>query len=287
MLPFRLHLSCPMASIQQAVRESASSSTVAPADNVASVCAVAILAMMISNTLHEGIGHALTALLTVSPSGVLSTVAWNSAYDSKLVDAGGTIVNLVAAAVFWLLLRGARQSSAATRLFLLLACAFNLFAGTGYFLFSGLTNFGDWAAVIAGLQPPALWRALLVLGGILGYWAALVVAGTSLVRYVGIPRTERSRITRLMLAAYLSAVAIACLGGALNPEGIQLVFVSALPATAGAGSGLLYMQFYARKNVQPAVNVEPINRSFAWIAVSAACALPYIFLLGRGMTLTR
>jgi hypothetical protein len=68
---------------------------------------------------------------------------------------------------------------------------------------------------------------------------------------------------------------------------MRLVFVSALPATAGAGSGLLYMQFYARRNVKPAGNVEPINRSFAWVAVSVACAVPYIFVLGRGITLTR
>lgn len=252
------------------------------------VCAVGALAMMISTTLHEGVGHALTALLTVSPSGVLSTVAWSSAYDSKLVDAGGTIVNLIAAAVFWMLLRSAQRASAATRMFLLLTCAFNLFAGTGYFLFSGVTNFGDWAAVIAGLQPHALWRAVLIVAGALGYWGALVVAGTSLFRYVGFERgTDRRRVSHLMLMAYLNAVLISCLGGALNPLGIEYVFFSALPATAGAGSGLLYMQYYARKNVRPAVPVEPINRSFVWIGVAAACALLFIFVLGRGIQLAR
>jgi hypothetical protein len=260
----------------------------AATDSLPTVCAVSALAMMISTTLHEGVGHALTALLTVSPSGVLSTVAWNSAYDSKLVDAGGTIVNLIAAAFFWLLLRNAGRFSAATRLFLLLACAFNLFAGTGYFVFSGLTNFGDWAAVIQGLHPPVLWRAALIVAGVLGYWGALVVAGTSLFRYVGFHRrADRRRISHLMLVAYLNAVLIACLGGALNPMGIEYVFLSALPATAGAGSGLLYMQYYARKNVEPAVGVEPINRSFAWIGVSAVCAALFIFVLGRGITLTR
>jgi hypothetical protein len=276
-----------MASTQPAVHEPGAAVVRAAGDSVMTVCAVAVLAMMISTMLHEGIGHALTALLTVAHSGVLSTVAWNSSHDSKLVDAGGTIVNLIAAAAFWLLLRGAVRTSAATRLLLLLGCAFNLFAGTGYFLFSGVTNFGDWAAVIQGLQPHVLWRVLLVVGGVLGYWGALVVAGSSLIRYVGLPRSQRGRILRITLAAYLSAVVLACIAASFNPEGIRLVIVSALPATAGAGSGLLYMQFYARRNVQPAVNVEPINRSFPWIAVSAACAIPYIFVLGRGITLTR
>lgn len=264
--------------------------TVTPAalDSLPTVCAVSALAMMLSTTLHEGVGHALIALLTVAPRGVLSTVAWSSSYDSKLVDVGGTVVNLIAAAVFWLLLRSARNSSAATRLFLLLACAFNLFAGTGYFLFSGLTNFGDWAAVIQDLHPHALWRVVLVTAGVFGYWGALVVAGTSLFRYVGFHcRADRRRISHLMLIAYLNAVLIACLGGALNPLGIEYVFFSALPATAGAGSGLLYMQYYARKSVEPAGSVQSIDRSFAWIGASAACALLFIFVLGRGITLTR
>lgn len=257
-------------------------------DSLVTVCAVSALAMILSTMLHEGVGHAVTALLTVSPNGVLSTVAWTSEYDSKLVDAGGTIVNLIAAAVFWILLRSAPLSSAATRLFLLLACAFNLFAGTGYFLFSGLTNFGDWAAVIHDLQPFVLWRVALIVAGVLGYWGALVVAGTSLFRYVGFQRgADRRRISHLMMVAYLNAVLIACVGGALNPLGIQYVFFSALPATAGAGSGLLYMQYYARKNAAPALRVEPINRSFAWIGVSAACALLFIFVLGRGVMLSR
>ena len=34
----------------------------------------------------------------------------------------------------------------------------NLFTGTGYFFFSGVANFGDWAAVIHGLQPYWAWR---------------------------------------------------------------------------------------------------------------------------------
>lgn len=287
MRSFRPHDIGSMAFIQPAVHEPAAAAVTAQTDSLATVCAVAILAMMISDVVHEGIGHGLTALLTVSPSGVLSTVAWNSAYNSKLVDAGGTIANLIAAAILWLLLRSARRASPATRLFLLLTCAFDLFAGTGYFLFSGVSNFGDWADVIQGLRPHGLWRVLLVVGGALAFWVALVIAGSALIRSVGIPRSERRRIGRLMLVAYLSAVAIACIGGALNPEGIQYVFRSSLPATAGAGSGLLYMQYYARRNIRPATNVEPINRSYAWIGVTAACVLPYILVLGRGITLTR
>jgi hypothetical protein len=127
-------------------------------DDWATVCAISILAGMIADVLHEGVGHALVALLTVARSGTLTTVAWSSAYDSKLVAAGGTLVNLASAGVFWLLLRKSREGSVHVRLFLLLCCAFNLFDGTGYFFFSGVSNFGDWAVVIAGMKPHVFWR---------------------------------------------------------------------------------------------------------------------------------
>src|SRR5215469_10204475 len=128
------------------------------ADDILSICAISIVAGILTNVLHEGVGHGLTALLTGAKSGVLSTVAWSSAFDSRLVEAGGTLANLAAGLVFWLALRSAKNASSRLRFFLLIGLAFNLFDGTGYFLFSGFTNFGDWAVVIAGLPGHWLWQ---------------------------------------------------------------------------------------------------------------------------------
>jgi hypothetical protein len=46
--------------------------------DVATVCAVNLLAAILTNVLHEGVGHAATALLTGTKSGLLTTVAWSS-----------------------------------------------------------------------------------------------------------------------------------------------------------------------------------------------------------------
>src|SRR5579862_667171 len=75
------------------------------ADDVLTICAISIVAGIVANVLHEGVGHGLTALLTGAKSGVLTTVAWSSASDTRLVAAGGTLVNLSASLVFWLALR--------------------------------------------------------------------------------------------------------------------------------------------------------------------------------------
>jgi hypothetical protein len=233
------------------------------------------------------VGHGITALLTGANSGLLTTVAWSSAFDSRLVEAGGTLVNLAAALVFWIALRSAKHASMPTRYFLLITCAFNLFTGTGYFFFSGVTNFGDWAAVISGLPLHRLWRAVLVVVGACSYYAAVLVVDIGVVRYVGIPRYQQRRLRKLTMVPYLSAILLASVAGLLNPLGIQLLWQSALPATAGGQSGLLWLQYYIPRQTEPKRSPGQLTRSYRWIGVAAVMGVAYVFVLGRGVTLHR
>src|SRR5215469_10465523 len=179
------------------------------ADDVLTICSISIVASILTNVLHEGVGHGLIALLTGAKSGVLTTVAWSSAFDSRLVEAGGTLANLATALVLWLALCALKSASTQLRYFLLIACAFNLFTGTGYFLFSGVTDFGDWAMVIRGIRPQWLWRALLVILGACSYYAAVPAVGIGLVRYVGILREQQRRLRKLTIVPYFSSVLMA------------------------------------------------------------------------------
>lgn len=256
-------------------------------DDVPTVCAISILAGIVANVLHEGLGHAATALLTGAKSGVLSTVAWSSDFDSRLVAAGGTLVNLVAALVFWMALRSARHASVRVRFFLLTNLAFNLFDGTGYFFFSGVTDFGDWAAVVAGLPAHWLWRALLVAAGAAAYCSAVVVVGSGLVRYVGVPRDETHRLRKITLLPYFTSVFLASVGGLLNPMGIRLLWQSALPATAGGHSGLLWLTYYIPRGTVPVRPSDGMDRNYGWISAALALSAAFLFVLGRGITLGR
>ncbi|MFZ0859384.1 MAG: hypothetical protein WCA27_25705 [Candidatus Sulfotelmatobacter sp.] len=255
------------------------------ADDTLTICAISILAGILTNVLHEGVGHGITALLIGANSGLLTTVAWSSAFDSRLVEAGGTLVNLAAALVFWIALRSAKHASMPTRYFLLITCAFNLFTGTGYFFFSGVTNFGDWAAVISGLYLHWLWRALLVVVGACSYYAAVLVVGIGVVRYVGIPRHQQGRLRKLTMVPYLSAILLASVAGLLNPLGMQLLWQSALPATAGGQSGLLWLQYYIPRQTEPKRSPGQLAQSYVWIGVAAVMGVAYVVVLGRGVTL--
>ncbi len=262
--------------------------TVSPTNDYAlTVCAISLLSAMLANVLHEGLGHGAVALMSGVQSGVLTTVAWSSAFDSRLVAAGGTLANLAAGIVFWIILRSAKRSSVHLRFFLLTSVDFNLLAGTGYFFFSGVTNFGDWAVVIADLHAHWLWRTLLVVIGVASYYVAISVVGTGLVRYVGVPRTEPRRLRKLTFIPYFSAVFLLCAGGLLNPIGIQLVWQSALPGAAGADCGLLWLRYYIPKTTVPEVGSDGIGRNYVWIIMAAILSLVFILVLGRGVTLHR
>jgi len=259
----------------------------AESDDLLTVSAIAALAAILASLLHEGVGHAAIALATGAKSGVLTAVAWSSEFDSRLVSAGGTLVNLAAAAVFWLALRLFPRLSLNARYFLLISMAFNLFDGTGYFFFSGVSNFGDWAAVIQGLEPYWLWRLLLVLVGIGTYFAAVIVVGRSFVGDLGIPRADGRRIQRLAIIPYVVAIVVVGLAGLLNPISIRLVWLSALPATAGAHSGLLWFRHYIPRGTTPMHEPAAIARNYRWTTASAVSTLAFVVVLGRGVSLTR
>ena len=264
-----------------------SSALVHARDDTLTVCAVSLLAGILANLLHEGVGHAATALLTGTRSGVLTTVAWSSDVDSRLVAAGGTLANFAAALVLWFVLYSATSAPVRWRFFLLSSFAFNLLDGTGYFLFSGLTDFGDWAVVIAGLHPHWLWRVVLVVAGIVSYYASAVVVGIGLVRYVGVPKNDFRRLKKLTFLPYFSSILLLSAGGLLNPMGIPLMWQSALPASAGGHSGLLWLMYTIPGGTLPERPSDLIHRAYAWIATAAALTVVFVFVLGRGITLHR
>lgn len=259
----------------------------ATTDDGLTIVAITIVSEICSALLHEGVGHGLTALLTGANSGLLTTLAWSSVFDSRLVEAGGTLVNLAAALVLWLALRMARSASLPARYFLLLTCAFNLFTGTGYFLFSGMTDFGDWAAVIRDLHPHFAWRIALVVLGAASYYAAARIIGIGLVRYVGIPRNSQKRLRKLTLVPYFASVGLSVIAGVLNPIGIGLVFLSALPATAGGHSGLLWLQYQISGSTTPKQPAESLNRNYSWVIAAVVLGLLFVVVLGRGINLHR
>jgi hypothetical protein len=256
-------------------------------DDRLTLIAISALACILQDVLHEGLGHGVTAWLSGARTITISTVALQCDLDTRWISANGTLVNLLFAAIFWLLLQRPRRYRPATRYFLVLAMAGNLFTGTGYFLFSGVSNFGDWAAVIRGLQPHWMWQLGLVALGVATYYGSMLIVGAQLKPFRAKDEGTR-RLRGLCWTPYFTDGILAGLGGLLNPAGLFYVIASALPSTLGANAGLLSLPSMMRRwSAGEEEPVGPIGRSSAWITVGAMASLTFIFVLGRGLTWSR
>ena len=256
-------------------------------DDRLTMIAISALACILQDVLHEGLGHGVTAWLSGAHRVTMSTVALSCDIDTRLISANGTIVNLLFGAIFWLLLHRPQHYRPATRYFLVLAMTGNLFTGTGYLFFSGVTNFGDWAAVIRGLQPHWIWQLALVALGVVSYYASMLVVAAKLKPFRAADERSR-RLRALCWTPYFTDGILAGLGGLLNPLGLFYVIASALPSTLGANAGLLSLPSMMRKsNWSEEEQVGPMPRSRGWIATGVIASLVFIFVLGRGITWSR
>jgi hypothetical protein len=272
-------------SISSHADEASSSDAPPVSDDKLTIVAISALACILQDLLHEGLGHGVTAWLSGAHQLTISTVALQSDISSRWIAANGTLVNLLFGAIFWMLLRRPKRYAPATFYFLLIAMAGNLFSGTGYFFFSGVVNFGDWAAVIHGLDHYWLWRVGLIVLGAATYYASMMLVASRLNEFRGMTTGRRTR--GLAWTPYITDGILAGVAGLLNPAGLFYVVASALPSTLGANAGLWSLPGMVRMWPPREEPIEPIRRSTAWVAAGVVGSLLFIFVLGRGITWSR
>jgi hypothetical protein len=252
------------------------------------IAAIAVSATVITDFIHEGLGHGGMCVATGAQALVLSTVHFECSADTRLVAAGGTLANLIFGAVFWGAARAAKRS-APWRYFFWLLMAFNLFDAGGYFLFSGIGNFGDWAVVVAGWQPAWAWRVGLIALGTVTYFLLFVPLCLRELRpFMGKDAEIRVRRARLLtVVPYLTSGVLSCAAGALNPVGPLLILVSAAAASFGGHSGMAWMWTLLQGSRIPRSELQmpEIERSRAWIVAAAVLGILFIAGLGPGVKL--
>jgi hypothetical protein len=255
-------------------------------DDWFTLAAISTLAYIVQDVAHEGVGHGVVARLSGAHRLTISTVALQSDIGTRWISAGGTLVNLLLAILFWFALQALPSARPAFRYFLVLNLAAALFTGTGYFFFSGVSDFGDWAAVITGMQPHWLWRCGLILLGAASYYASVLVVAREFQffhRDLG-----GSRLRRLTWTPYCAEAVLAVLAGLLNPAGFFYVITAAVPSTMGANAGFVGLPFVMQgwSTGQPAP-LPIIRRSVPWILAGASASALFIFVLGPGITWSR
>ena len=250
------------------------------------IAAIGVIAYILGNILHEGVGHAGACILTGGKAISVSAVAMDCSADNRLVIAGGTIMNVVAAAIFFLLGRIAVRNSA-LRYFLWLSMTINMMEAAGYLLFSGIGGIGDWDMFIQGFTPQWAWRVTLAVIGGVAYLLAVRFSILELRPFIGSdPRQRVVFARRLTLTPYFAGGVVECLAGVLNPQGWFLVVFSAAASTFGGTSGLAWGSQWLRGNgisLGPPAEPVAIARSWPWICAAILLAVAFIAVLGPGI----
>jgi len=250
--------------------------------------AIALVAYALANIVHECIGHGGTCVFAGAHLQVLSAVhaecdtAGAGRYAAPLVTAAGTIANLIAAAIAWLALR-ARRGTTLLRYFLWLFATINLLQATGYWLFSGLGNIGDWAALVRGLEPHWLYRVVLTIAGALGYRGAVGFALRTLNPMLGAGDERLARARTLAKVPYFAGGVLYVAAGVLNPVSPLLVVISAAAASFGGTSGLAWMSERQRGLAPASEPPITIARSMPWQVAAAIVTLVFVVVLGPGV----
>jgi hypothetical protein len=250
------------------------------------IAAIAIVATVIANFIHEGLGHGGMCVATGGQPLVLSTVHFECSADTRLVAAGGTLANLIFGTLSWGAMRAVKQS-ATWRYFFWLLMTLNLLGVGGYFLFSGIGNIGDWAAVVTGWQPAWAWRVGLAALGIVTYFFLFVPLSLRELRpFLGKEakiRVQRAR--QLTLVPYLTGGVLSCVAGALNPVEPLLILISGAAASFGGNSGLAWMWtlLHGPRFPSSEFQMPEIERSRGWIIAAVVLAIGFIMGLGPGV----
>ena len=258
-------------------------SSFAEDDDRWTLAAFGVLAYMISNVLHEGLGHGGVAWLSGARHITVTSTYMDAGFDTRWILAAGTLVNLVFGVLGLAMLRGMRRADVSLRLFLWSFTAFNLLLGTGYFLFSGIGGIGDWAEWMKGLSPVWAWRVGFALLGAVSYFGAALLLARELVQMAG---SNETRIRRMTWTIYFAGGLTACLAGVWNPMGWKLVLISAAASSFGGASGLLWIPSVASRCNKDTVSVTNTIPRLQGVLIATAVLLAlYVWFLGRGIRL--
>ena len=247
--------------------------------SVVTLLAAACAAYLVADVAHEGLGHGGACLALGGKLILLSTTYEDCSIRSALIDGAGPVVGILVALLAWAWVRFAPPRSPAARVFLCLVFAFAAFWNVGYMVKSGLTDQGDWAFVIKGLEPSVAWHAGLTILGIVLYVLAMRMSGavmrTALASETSSMRPFGFALTAILVAGLLSAAA-----ATFDPRGPATILTDALPSSLGS-FGLVWVGWTMNKR-DPGLRIA-IPLSPGWIAAGFASAVFFIAVLGPGL----
>jgi hypothetical protein len=251
-----------------------------PQDDVPTLVAIASLAYVAASMVHEAGGHGIVCHVAGGRATIFSIFMQCSA-TSRAMIAAGPLTELALGVLLFFGLRFLRISSLALRCWMWLTMTVCLLRPAGYFILSGLANFGDAAAVMAGVEPAWLWRSALVGMGAVLYYLGMRAVAWGLAALFG--SSDPQRLRQLTALPYLTAGVVACLAALCTPFQRADFLLLAAAATFGGGWGLLAARGLV-KATPGAPPAPPLTRSPGWIAAGLVIVVLFVFVIARGLS---
>lgn len=249
--------------------------------------ALGILAYAASMMTHEALGHGGFCLAVGGHNAMLTAWAERCNFPNVQpsgIEAAGPGLQFGAGLLAWLPLHRLPAEAIRLRYFFWLYLIFNLFVSSGYVAFSGITDFGDAAVIIAGLSPRIIWRVVLILLGAGVYYLSMRLAASELKRFVGANAGSRS-LFRLVWIPYVTAGVFACCAGALNrtmAPGVALGLAAA--SSFGAGFGMLRLPDMQRQMpMRTTIAGGYLSWSVGWVLAALVVVAAFLFIIGPGV----
>lgn len=252
-----------------------------------------LLLMPVLTMWHEIGGH---AAVCASQGGQVKTIGafyvtcgGLSGWADVRVAGAGVFVNVILAIAAYLLWRRAVRGTASdlVRITLWLVWVSEAFVASGYFIFSGLSGFGDLGTgkggglFPLGLGAPA--RMIEIAIGLASYIWLVRAANRALDGMIGTgPETRPAR--RTIAHGYYASVGVAAvLVGVLNPLGFAVTAMSAAASTFGGLAGFISIGFAAGRKGE----ARPIliGRNGAIIGAGAAVSIAFALVFGPSLHL--
>ena len=254
--------------------------------SLATVIAIAVIAYAADDTVHELIGHGLASLVLNVKILAISTIGLQTAESNRLVAAAGAIANVIVGMAALLLVNHTQRFNS-WRYFPWIFGFINLMNGTGYLMASALLGGGDWAVVIAGLNPPILWRVGMGLIGIALFSATVRWAASVMGRMVRQAAVNRNDLSRLTVPAYLAGGVLFVAASVFNPVGPSLILGSGAGASFGLTFGLVLVpRILEDKTEQQSSSGTSLQFSWGWLLAAIFVSAIFIGVFGPGVRLS-
>lgn len=245
---------------------------------------LALLLLPLLTMAHELAGHALTCVATGHLPSELGAYyvecPGTGPWARRIVAMAGTGMDVVLAVLACIAWGQVRRPL--PRLVLWIVFTVKGMVAGGYWMFSGVSNLGDWGPDVGGgigpLPWPWLWRAVMFAVGLYVYVTVVRQAIRMLGEMLGGGEVARRVQWRIAMTIYLIGGVSAVLVSLFNPLGIAITLMSAVASSFGGTAGLFDVAYFRRSDQPP--HEFAIDRHYTIVAAGVLMTLAFAAVLG-------